>query len=112
MKTLLATVPLACKALKDEKLAYWELGNEPDLFVDYPARPADWNEKSYVDEWLSKTRVIKRQLRKSCPDLVTGKELKYIAPSFAGLTNSLDPLKVWQVGLNDDHDIGLNSMHK
>ncbi|KAK5790255.1 hypothetical protein VI817_007542 [Penicillium citrinum] len=111
MKTLLATVPLACKALKDGKLAYWELGNEPDLFVDYPVRPADWNEKSYVDEWLSKTKVIKRQLRKSCPELATENDYKYIAPSFAGLTNSLDPFKVWQVGLNDDHDIGLNSMH-
>lgn len=112
MNTLLGTVPLACKALKDGKLAYWELGNEPDLFTAYPVRPADWDEKSYVDEWLAKTKIIKRQLKKSCPELSTDSNYKYMAPSFAGLTNGMDPVKAWQAGLDDDHDIGLNSMHK
>ncbi|KAJ5111375.1 hypothetical protein N7532_001910 [Penicillium argentinense] len=111
MKTLVGTVPLACKALQDGNLAYWELGNEPDLFPMYPVRPAGWDEQAYVDEWLAKTKVIERQLKKSCPELVTKGKYKYIAPSFAGLTNSLDPVKAWQAGLDDDHDIGMNSMH-
>jgi hypothetical protein len=65
-----------------------------------------------VNEWLAKTKAIERQLKKSCPELVTKGKYKYMAPSFAGLTNSLDPVKAWQAGLDDDHVIGMNSMHK
>lgn len=115
MNTLLETVPLACKALKDGRLMHWELGNEPDLFkttTPHAVRPADWSEEDYVDEWLSKTELMKRQLAKSCPDMATDDLYKFIAPSFAGMENSLNPVKTWQAGLDDDHDIALNSMHK
>lgn len=115
MDTLLATASLACNALKSGKLMNWELGNEPDLFKTtspHPVRPLDWSESDYVDEWLAKTRTMKRKLAKSCPDMATEATYKYLAPSFAGLTNSLDAVKTWQDGLDADHDIALNSMHK
>lgn len=115
MQTLRDTVPLTCKALSGGKLMNWELGNEPDLFKTtrpYPVRPADWTEKDYVDEWLSKTELMRRYLAKSCPDMATDELYQYLAPSFAGLTSSLDPVKTWQAGMNNDHDIALNSMHK
>ncbi|KAJ5769363.1 hypothetical protein N7520_003922 [Penicillium odoratum] len=113
MDTLLATAPLACKALKG-KLAYWEMGNEPDLFktsTPDTKRPANWTESDYVNEWLSKTRLVRRQIAKACPEMTTEAQYQYISPSFAGLTNSLDPVKTWQDGLDTDHDIKLNSMH-
>ncbi|KAJ9315701.1 CAZyme family GH79 [Paecilomyces variotii] len=112
--TLLATVPLACKALQGGKLAYWELGNEPDLYktsAQGPVRPSNWTEKDYVDEWLTKTRLIKSALEKSCPDMVNDSKYQYIAPSFAGVSNSLNPVTTWREGLNTDHDIALNSEH-
>jgi hypothetical protein len=115
MDTLLATVPLACNALKGGKLAYWEIGNEPDLFKTTKpdsVRPANWTESDYVTEWLAKKRAIRRQLTKSCPEMATDAKYKYIAPSFAGLTNSLDAIKTWQDGINVDRTIALNSMHK
>jgi hypothetical protein len=115
MENLIATVPLACKALKGGKLAYWEIGNEPDLFkttTPYSVRPTSWTEEDYVTEWLAKAQAVKRQLKKSCPEMATEAEYKYLAPSFAGLTNSLNPLKTWQSGLDEEHNIGLNSMHK
>lgn len=111
--TLLATAPLACKALKDGKLAYWELGNEPDLFktsTPDTKRPANWTESDYVTEWLSKTQLIKRQMAKACSEELA--DAKYISPSFAGLTNSLDPVKTWQDGLDKNKNIMINSMHK
>lgn len=111
MNTLLATVPLACKALSDGKLAYWELGNEPDRYKNastYAVRPASWNESDYVSEWLPKARIIKRQLAKSCPGMAD----KFIAPSFAGLTYHLNPVKTWQSGLDSDDNILMTSMHK
>lgn len=109
------TVPLACQALRGGKLAYWELGNEPDLYKTSSqgvVRPANWTEKDYVDEWLTKTRAIRRTLSGACPELATEEKYKYIAPSFAGISNSLKPIITWQDGLNTDHDIALNSEHK
>lgn len=115
METLLATVPLACKALGNGKLAYWEIGNEPDLFkttTPNSVRPPTWTESDYVTEWLERERAIRSQLKKSCPEMATDSRYKYIAPSFAGLTNSLDAVKTWQGGINKDKTIALNSMHK
>ncbi|CAI7669380.1 unnamed protein product [Penicillium bialowiezense] len=114
METLLATVPLACKALGGGKLAYWEIGNEPDLFkttTPNSVRPPTWTESDYVTEWLERERAIRSQLKKSCPEMATDSRYKYIAPSFAGLTNSLDAVRTWQGGINKDKTIALNSMH-
>jgi hypothetical protein len=115
LETLLNTVPLACKALQDGKLAYWELGNEPDLFKTSsqgPVRPSNWTEQDYVDEWLAKSRKIHDALAKACPEMATEKNYQYLAPSFAGLTNSLDPVATWKDDLNTDKNIALNSVHK
>lgn len=115
MQTLRDTMPLACKALENGKLMHWELGNEPDLFkttTPYPVRPANWTEKDYVDEWLSKTELMRQYLAKSCPDMAGDDLYQYIAPSFAGIFDSLNPVQTWQAGMGDDHDIALNSMHK
>ncbi|KAJ5692588.1 Glycoside hydrolase superfamily [Penicillium macrosclerotiorum] len=108
--TLIATVPLACKALRKDNFAYWELGNEPDLFTG-AVRPSGWNEEDYVAEWLNKTPIIKAQIAKACPEMTSNAAYKYIAPSFAGLTNDLDPIETWDKGLNQNQDIGMNSMH-
>lgn len=112
-QSLLATVPLACHALSN-KLAYWEYGNEPDLFKTSsqgPVRPAWWNETSYVNEWLNGTRAIRKALQAACPDLATNDSYKYYAPSFGGTSNSLNPILTWRVGLDADKDVGLISSH-
>jgi hypothetical protein len=112
LNSLLATVPLACKALEGGKLAHWELGNEPDLYKTSsqgPVRPASWNEQAYVDEWLGKTRSIKSVMAQTCPDLAN---YEWIAPSFGGTSNSLDPIITWQDGLDTDKDIAMISSHK
>ena len=109
--TLVATVPLACNALQGGKLAYWELGNEPDLYktsAQGKVRPANWMEQDYVNEWLNKTRLIGQLVEKNCP----GQAYGYIAPSFAGTHNSLDAVKTWHDGLNTDGNIKLISSHK
>ncbi|KAL2012885.1 hypothetical protein VTN00DRAFT_410 [Thermoascus crustaceus] len=114
LDSVLGTVPHVCKALEGGKLAYWELGNEPDLFKTSSqgiVRPSDWTENDYVNEWLSRTRAIRRAMAKSCPELAGDAKYKYIAPSFAGIKNSLDPIKTWQAGLDTDDNIVLNSEH-
>ena len=108
--TLVATVPQACNALSGGKLAAFELGNEPDLYKTSAqgiVRPANWNEQAYVDEWLNKTRLIKSLISSNCSG-----SYSYIAPSFAGTHNSLDPIRTWQDGLNTDKDISYISSHK
>ena len=100
--TLNATVPLACEALRG-KLAFWELGNEPDLY----RRPPGWNEQSYVDEWRARERIIKDIVGQSCPE----EPYKYMAPSFAGTKHAIKPVPAWDAGLNRDNVIGMNSMH-
>ncbi|KAJ9626592.1 hypothetical protein H2203_004225 [Taxawa tesnikishii (nom. ined.)] len=114
-QSLLATVPLVCRALENGKLAYWELGNEPDLYktsAQGPVRPATWNEQTYVAQWLNGTRAIRAAMQEPCPDLTTNALYKYIAPSFAGTGgNNLDPIVTWEDGLDVDKDIALISSH-
>jgi len=108
--TLVKTAPLACNALKGGKLLHWELGNEPDLFKTSAQgiiRPKTWTEQDYVNEWLNKTQTIGTQVKKSCPE----EPYSYIAPSFAGTRNSLDPVKPWHLGLDRDNDISQISSH-
>jgi hypothetical protein len=108
--TLIKTSQLACEALKGGKLEYWELGNEPDLFktsAQGPVRPRTWDEQAYVDEWLNKTSTIRAQVTRYCTD----EPYSYIAPSFAGTKNSLDPVKPWHLGLDKNHDIAQISSH-
>jgi hypothetical protein len=114
-ETLLDTVPLACKALGNGKLLWWEYGNEPDLYSTSsqgPVRPPQWNESQYVAQWLNGTRAIKSQLTKYCPDLASNDTYGYMAPSFGGTNNHLKPLLTWQDGLDVDRDIKLISSHK
>jgi hypothetical protein len=109
---LLDSVAYACEALGDGRLAYWELGNEPDLFKRSSVRPPTWNEEDYVQEWLTWTRRIRQALGAACPELVANGSYQYYAPSFAGTgSNGLDPVIAWQAGLDRDKDIALISSH-
>ena len=108
--TLVATVPLACNALSGAKLFAFELGNEPDLYktsAQGATRQSSWNEQTYVNEWLNKTRLIKSLVNSNCSS-----RYGYIAPSFAGTHNSLDPVKPWHDGLDADNNIKQISSHK
>lgn len=114
-QTLVDTVPLACKALGDDKLYMWEYGNEPDLYstsAQGPVRPASWNESTYVEQWLNGTREIKAQLHKYCPDMHSQTEYDLLGLSFAGTGNHLKAPLTWQDGINQDNDIKLISTHK
>lgn len=109
--SLLTSVPLACKALKG-KLLDWELGNEPDLYPTSsqgPVRPLTWHEADYVSEWLNLTSQI-RQIVSSSP-ACTSLTKSFIAPSFGGPSNYLNPIKTWGSGLDKNKDISLISSH-
>ncbi|PWY92738.1 hypothetical protein BO70DRAFT_282858 [Aspergillus heteromorphus CBS 117.55] len=112
LELLIESVPLACRALEGGNLAYWELGNEPDLYKTSAqgiVRPANWTEQDYVDEWVNKTAAIKQKMAETCPDLAA--DSKYIAPSFAGVSNSLNPVVTWEKGFDRKRNIALNSEH-
>jgi len=113
-ETLLETVPLACQALQGGKLLWWEYGNEPDLYSTSsqgPVRPSNWNESTYVEQWLNGTRAIKAKLEEACPDMVSNDTFGFVAPSFAGTNNHLKPVTTWNDGLDVDGDIKLDSSH-
>ena len=114
-------MPLVCKALAsspgsgNKKLAYWQLGNEPDLFKTSsqgPVRPSWWNETDYVQEWLNKTHIIKDLVQKKCPEVILQEKFKFYAPSFAGTGNSLNMIRTWQQGIDADEDITFVDSHK
>ena len=114
-QSLLETVPLVCQALANDRLLYWELGNEPDLYktsAQGATRPLGWNEQDYVQDWLNGTRAIRHTMAQACPNMTTEAEYKYVAPSFAGTSNNLDPIVAWRDGLDIDKDIALISSHK
>lgn len=77
--TLEETVPLACKALVGQ-LEYWEVGNEPDLFIG-SRRPSTYNASQYSAEWVNTTEHFESYLRHACPELYHS--VKYIAPSLS-----------------------------
>lgn len=114
-ETLIETVPLACRALDDGNLMWWEYGNEPDLYstsAQGPTRPSTWNESTYVEEWLNGTQEIKSRISKSCPNMTSNNTYGYLSPSFAGVDNTLDPVTTFADGLDADSDIKLISIHK
>ncbi|OAA45029.1 glycoside hydrolase family 79 protein [Metarhizium rileyi] len=108
-RTLVDTVPLACEAIRHGSLYAWEYSNEPDLFTSgaYAPRPKGWKETNMVAEWLDGTDEIRSQAKRYCPDL----EVRFIAPSNAGVYNSLKASRMWAAGLNRRGDIGLFSAH-
>ncbi|EXJ80877.1 hypothetical protein A1O3_07164 [Capronia epimyces CBS 606.96] len=112
--TLVGTVPLACEALSDGRLAYWQLGNEPDLYktsAQGPVRPPSWNETDYVQEWLNKTRTVRQLVQEHCPDVISQGQFQFYAPSFAGTANNLDLVTTWVAGLDADVDIAFIDSH-
>jgi hypothetical protein len=114
-RTLLAGVDLACAALGNGKLLYWELGNEPDLYktsAQGVVRPTNWNEQAYVAEWLNVTRAVRAEMNRTCPGMTAAAQFRFVAPSFAGVGNGLDAVKVWQAGLGSDGNIAEISSHK
>lgn len=113
--TLLETAALACKSLEGGKLLWWEYGNEPDLYstsAQGAVRPSDWNETMYVSQWLNGTRAIKEVVANVCPDMISGDQYGYMAPSFAGVSNHLNPVTTWRDGLDADEDVKVFSSHK
>ncbi|KAI0126520.1 glycoside hydrolase family 79 protein [Xylariales sp. AK1849] len=114
LDTLRQTIPLACKALSNGNLYWWEYGNEPDLYATSsqgPVRPSDYNESDYVNEWLTGTRMIKEGLEANCPELVYNNTYGYLAPSFAGTNNHLKAPLAWSDGINIDSNIKYYSTH-
>ena len=117
-ESLLATVPLACTALGDGKLLWWEYGNEPDLYTSTTSakgqvRATSWGNSAYVSQWLNGTQSIKSTLAQACPNMVGNNTYGYIAPSFASPDNGvLGATATWQDGLDMDEDIKLISIHK
>ncbi|KEF59123.1 uncharacterized protein A1O9_03967 [Exophiala aquamarina CBS 119918] len=118
--TLVGTVPLVCKALasspdsNNERLAYWQLGNEPDLFKTSsqgPVRPSWWNETDYVQEWLNKTHIIRDLVQKNCPEILPQDKFRFYGPSFAGTGNSLNMITTWKKGIDADQDISFVDSH-
>jgi len=92
------------------------MGNEPDLFKTSAQgimRPGSWSETDYVKEWNTKIESIKGALSKNCgAEWVSKQRFQWLAPSFAGTGNSLNPLRTWNAQLNKSGVIGKFSSHK
>jgi hypothetical protein len=43
-----------------DRLQYFQIGNEPDLFNRHLRDPQTWNAKTYLDEWLTIARAVTR----------------------------------------------------
>ncbi|KAF2453338.1 glycoside hydrolase superfamily [Lineolata rhizophorae] len=114
-RSLVESAKVACKVLgEDDRFLLWELGNEPDLYKTSAQgikRPADWDEEDYVREWKDGTAAIRDAIAEACPEMASDARYKYMAPSFAGTSNSLDPNEVWADGLDGRRDIAWISQH-
>jgi hypothetical protein len=114
-QTLVDTAPLACRALSRGNLYTWEYGNEPDLYSTSsqgPVRPPTWSEETYDYQWHNGTAEIRRQVERYCPELARQGQPRYMAPSFAGVSNFLKAPTAFKDGLDKYGDIELFSTHK
>lgn len=108
---LLKSVPFACKALSNDNLLSWQLGNEPDLFERARVRPTNWTESDYVQEWSTLIKSISSIIASSCPSLPNFQKA-WCAPSFAGITsNNLTSPAVFQAGLNRANVLSFIDFH-
>lgn len=112
--SLLETVPVACKALSNGNLLWWEYGNEPDLYKVSPERvlrPKDFNQTTYLQQWRNGTAAIKAALEDACPDLASDDKYGYVGPSFAG-ARDFNITDVFKQGMNDNGTIKIITHHK
>ncbi|GME26055.1 putative glycoside hydrolase family 79 protein [Neofusicoccum parvum] len=111
---LLGPVEPACRALGiDDRLLYWEVGNEVDVYNRgrFAVRPPGWDEADYVAEWLNATRRVRARMGEACPELATDERFKLWAPSYGGTDNGLDAVRPWQDGIDADGNVVEVSMH-
>ncbi|KAF2645814.1 hypothetical protein P280DRAFT_417944 [Massarina eburnea CBS 473.64] len=113
--SITSSIPYACAALSQGNLLYWEMGNEPDLFKTSAQgimRLANWTEADYVSDWESRVGTVKSALEKGCgANWTSAEDFKWIAPSFAGTTNSINAVKAWEAGLGDGGGVAKFSSH-
>ncbi|ETS83220.1 hypothetical protein PFICI_05096 [Pestalotiopsis fici W106-1] len=85
---LKSTLPLACKALNESNLAYFEIGNEADQYASKksnrgPIRAAGWNVSLWLDDWRNRSATLESLYAESgCENT----PFRLTAPSFAGKT--------------------------
>ncbi|KAL3427446.1 glycoside hydrolase family 79 protein [Phlyctema vagabunda] len=111
-ESLVQTISLACKALQNGNLLWWEYSNEADLYPTSPARilrTGDWNYTTFLDEWRNGTSAIKQEINASCPNLTSNASYGYVGPSYA--YRGLDPVATFENGLNENGSIKLITMH-
>lgn len=112
--SLLETVAVACKALSNGNLLWWEYGNEPDLYKVSPERilrSKEFNQSTYLKQWKNGTAAIKKVLQESCPDLASDDKYGYVGPSFAGAKN-FNITRIFEQGINNNGSIKVITHHK
>lgn len=112
-ETLIETIPLACAALQNDNLLWWEYGNEPDVYAGgQPVllRKGAWNYSLFLDQWKNGTAAIKAGLATACPSLNNDADYGYVGPSYA--YRSFNPPATFADGLNENGTIKLIAMHQ
>lgn len=116
LRNMLTGVTISCRYFQEnDRLLYWELGNEPDLYrtsAQGVVRDGSYDENKYAAEWRNMTEEVRNEVRITCKDLAEDGKFKLVAPSFAGTRNSLDPWKAWQSGVRESKRVGEFSSHQ
>jgi Glycosyl hydrolase family 79 C-terminal beta domain len=104
-------MPYICQHLyggNKNKLAYFQLGNEPNLYKHY-------TEASYVSTWKSKTELMHTAVQQNCPDLISDTKFRFYSPSLSGALTTgsikLNLTTIWLDGLNNDSYVGFIDSH-
>src|SRR5271155_3068622 len=53
-----------------DRLQYFQIGNEADLFARHLRDPKTWSAKTYLEEWLTLARAIAARVPAAMPDVV------------------------------------------
>ncbi len=101
VENLEQTVKAACTALGD-RLAMWELGNEPDGLPNSGQREKGaWTVEKYAAQWKDYASQVVDQAKASCGDSFNA---LFYGPSLASASNEINgftPSGTFDAGLND-----------
>ncbi|EKG14908.1 hypothetical protein MPH_07948, partial [Macrophomina phaseolina MS6] len=110
---LLGPVEPACRALSNDNLLYWEIGNEVDVYAQgrFAVRAPGWDEAGFTHEWLNASRRVRARMDEACPDLATGEKFKFWLPSYGDPSNGFDTIRPWELGIDEDGVVAEASGH-
>jgi hypothetical protein len=106
-KSRLDTITAFCQKLNPNMIERWEMGKEPDLYSQNGA--TSYVVQDHAREYVNATNTARARMATACP----GFPNTFMGTSIIGSAgSSFDPVKSFELGINDKNAIDLIGTHR